>query len=824
MPSRLSSLLVRDGLVGVKRMEKAFQRQVIYGGALDTILLEANLVPEDRLLQYLSLATGLPPATRAETNVFDAEAIKVCPAALAQQYRVVPLCFENDALRVLVHDPVEMSALEELANELDRAIQPMVVPEYRWHIVFARMFGRTADARYGKLAKHAEENAGAPPIGRSRTVIIEEVQPEDTEDHVVVDVGLPPSAVIEPASRTSTMRLSTDALASHLAQTEEVRKQAQAARAGSVPGDVAEADTQPVSRARTADPELPAEERRTTEWKRSPVAAAPVPDAPVVGDAVPRPAPGQKTGATLDDTSPLPAAEAREALAVADERDLIFALLLRALRSRTWYAGLLTVQGGAAIGRVAIAGDAIERDEVSQVLIPLDVPSAFRNAVQSASPYIGPIATGDEQIDRMITHLGGVVPPAALLLPISLRNRVVALAVGHRGGDALGAADVSELLPLSGVAAEALSRLIMKNKSVGYRPVSADAGAAPKVEADDIPTRPVERDAGAWSAPAAEESVPDVEFGTEVSLEAGEPDTIETVFDAIQSDDAATAEAAIEDALRRPDEAVRLLHELFPGPLLVDRYASGGRAARAAQHGPLLDLVTRLGAVTADLLYDKMRDSNREVRYYATLCAAELRPRSLVSALVERLFDTDYGIRQVALEALSGYPRRELDANLVRARHALSATEPDRVQAAADALAELGDINAVPDLIDAVARGDKGSEHARRALTSLTKQNFGTSARKWRSWWNKNRTRHRVEWLIDGLAHKDESIRRSAVEDLRTLTGEYFGFNHDQARKERDAARQRWEHWWTETGRRRFLRQDREERHRPTAVLPARRD
>ena len=43
MPSRLSSLLVRDGLVGVKRMEKAFQRQVIYGGSLDTILLETCL-------------------------------------------------------------------------------------------------------------------------------------------------------------------------------------------------------------------------------------------------------------------------------------------------------------------------------------------------------------------------------------------------------------------------------------------------------------------------------------------------------------------------------------------------------------------------------------------------------------------------------------------------------------------------------------------------------------------------------------------------------------------------------------------------------------
>ena len=66
MPSRRSSRLVRDGLVGVKRMEKAFQRQGIYGGSLDTILLEMALVPEDRLPRYLALAAGLPPASRDE--------------------------------------------------------------------------------------------------------------------------------------------------------------------------------------------------------------------------------------------------------------------------------------------------------------------------------------------------------------------------------------------------------------------------------------------------------------------------------------------------------------------------------------------------------------------------------------------------------------------------------------------------------------------------------------------------------------------------------------------------------------------------------------
>ncbi|HSD89680.1 MAG TPA: hypothetical protein VLB44_19245 [Kofleriaceae bacterium] len=113
MPSRLSSLLVRDGLVGVKRMEKAFQRQVIYGGSLDTILLEMGLVPEERLVQYLALASGLPPASRDEGTTIDPVAIAVIPREVSETYRAVPVALEGDALRLLVCSPLEMTQLED---------------------------------------------------------------------------------------------------------------------------------------------------------------------------------------------------------------------------------------------------------------------------------------------------------------------------------------------------------------------------------------------------------------------------------------------------------------------------------------------------------------------------------------------------------------------------------------------------------------------------------------------------------------------------------------------------------------------------------------
>src|SRR6185312_2320857 len=118
--------------------------------------------------------------------------------------------------------------------------------------------------------------------------------------------------------------------------------------------------------------------------------------------------------------------------------------------------------------------------------------------------------------------------------------------------------------------------------------------------------------------------------------------------------------------------------------------------------------------------------------FYATVCAAELRPRNAVFGLVERLFDQDFGVRAMAIEALAGYPVEDLTPALAKARRGLHATDP-----------------------------------VRKALVLLTAQDFGTSERKWRKWYEGARKRHRIEWLIDGLGHKEDAVRESAINVLR---------------------------------------------------------
>ncbi|MEO8704562.1 MAG: hypothetical protein ABI867_31195 [Kofleriaceae bacterium] len=771
MPSRLSSLLVRDGLVGVKRMEKAFQRQVIYGGSLDTILLEMNLVPEERLVQYLALASGLPPAARDEGSVVDEAATALITRELAEQYRAVPVSAAGEAVRVLVCAPLELSELEDLADMLDRPLQPLITPEYRWHLVMASAYNLESPARFTTLARALDVDPASTPVGRARTVIVD-------APPVIVDAPVPDAESLRGRSPTlQGIRAIPDSIPPAIGRPTVTFLGAPAPASGPVKAAVRQSGA--IVRYREPTAPIPTEGR----------------------------------------DSPMPIVRAREVLATAEDRDTVFLTLLRAARSRARWAGLLTVQGGAAIGRVALGEPGLDVAAVHTVLIPLDVVSPFRTVVSNHQPHIGPLVSGDPGIDSMVLRLGGTVPPSALILPVVLRDRVVAVVIAHRVHSDIRLTDVTELLPMATAASDALGRLIVKHKAAGYR--SPTGTPIVEIEAEQVATKRIVRTPTGWRAPDAAPSVPAFEQGMEMSIDAEPPQPIEEVISEIERAKEGYAEEAIAEAVERSTEALGVLVRRFPGKLRVERFSDTGRPLRAAQYGGLLELVIRLGSVSSELLIEKMSAPQRDIRFYATVCAAELRPRNAVFALAERLFDQDFGVRACAIEALAGYPIEDLTHALIRARRAVHSTDPEVVGAAASAIVELGDIEAIADLIGVIERADRSGEHARRALMALTAQDFGPSEKKWRKWHETARTRHRIEWLIDGLLHKEDPIREAAINDLRRLTGEYFGYHHDLPRRERELAAERWATWWRDLGHRRFVVRE-DERHRPTAQLPPR--
>jgi HEAT repeat protein len=797
-PSRLSSLLVRDGLVGVKRMEQAFQRQVIYGGTLDTILLEMGAVPEDKLTEYLSLATGLPSAHRELVEYFDPQAAQVCPRALAEQFHVAPVAFDDDAVRVLVTDPVDLPALEDLATQLGLPIQPFVVPEYRFQVILERIFGVLLAPRYAALATRAAQLSGRPFGPEPKVVIAADVDPAQIAAYTPEPEADPSDETGNPFDEEPSEGAAEIAARASYTLPYHSVVSASPAPVSSVSSE--SYDEMEVSRAAESTPAIAAEE-------------------PLLGPAPPVAKASWRGGGVLVDPSPLEPREAAALLADASDRDAVFAALIRGVRSRTRYAACLVVQGGIAYGRMAIDGYDADAAEIGHVSFDVFEADAFAQCAQGRSPYIGPVATGEPELDAALARMGGQVPASALLLPVVIKDRVVALVYAHRGEESLSIAEVAEVLPLAGEASLALSRLILRLKAAGYRKVSGNGAhvAAPGLSVDEVPVKSAMTAAtGGWARAEAEGSAIDP-VAHAAAVETHRP--MRELVDAVEAaaEDGASDDAL--DALSRPEELLAELRGRFPGRLWIDRYEASGRAARASQYGPLLALLVRLGSRAAPLLNEHMSSADREIRFYATLACREVRSPLLVPGLVARLFDPDYGVRAAALDALLGYPFTDVESSLDVVRRALHA-DAAKSRAAAHALGELRDVRAIPDLIDATDRDHTTAEEARRALVKLTKQDFHTKAKKWRAWWEKNKQRPRIEWMLDGLASSEDEVRLSASEELKRLTGEYFGYHYDLPRREREEARLRWLKWWEDTGRRRFLGEGREERNRPTALLP----
>lgn len=463
----------------------------------------------------------------------------------------------------------------------------------------------------------------------------------------------------------------------------------------------------------------------------------------------------------------------RERLRAATTRDEIWEALLDGVRTRAAWAGIFTIQGGVATGRRAAAEVGLDVEAVTSLALPVAAVPALQRAVTSAQVHFAALATSDGGLDAQLALMGGDLGAPMMVLPLRLGVRVPLVVIAHGRGTPLGLAELAEVLPLAEMAAQALERLIAAQKAAQRTSEPASAAAA---------------EGHARSAPTAPAPIPPLT-----------PEAAAVLLDEIEAGN----DDALDDALDNPPGLLEAVARRFPGKLRTTRYQAS-RPLRAGQHGNLLELLVQLGPPAVPLLLEKLRDADRDVRYYATTCLAELRPAGAVDALIERTFDGDFAVRALALDALGGYPRREVAPALATLRQAIGDGDDARARAAMAAVAELVDVAAIPELLDALDGDERRAEAARRALSQLTRHDLGTSSKKWRAWWQDHRDHHRLEWLIAALAHKDDALRVAAFDELRRLTGESHGYAEELGRKERDAAVAAWQRWWDEIGRQRF--------------------
>ena len=131
MALKLGELLVSKKLFTRKQLEEALQAQAVFGGKLGTILIEMGAIGELDLAQVLSNQLGVPFVHPDQLVDIPAAALNALTPELAQKYQVLPLRLEKRILTVVMANPRDLKAIDELGLRTGYVIRPILAPELR---------------------------------------------------------------------------------------------------------------------------------------------------------------------------------------------------------------------------------------------------------------------------------------------------------------------------------------------------------------------------------------------------------------------------------------------------------------------------------------------------------------------------------------------------------------------------------------------------------------------------------------------------------------------------------------------------------------------
>jgi hypothetical protein len=421
------TLLVERGVATMRQVEEAMARQVLYGGDLASHVLEQiGQDHEGALNLALAAHLHLEPADAGPLPLATAQATQVVPRELALRHGFYPLRLEDRALVVAVPSPLPEEVEGDLFFHLSVPTRQLATSRIRIRQALARDGVAPLDPREQRALARIEGR----PVPNPSSVPPPPLAP-----------GGPPSV------RAMTLRL-------------------------------------PAVRPPTPPPEPSPPEGSGVTPAISPAAASvavPAPPAPR-NPAWPHATKGllrwmqraSKTGApsrTRRRRGPMPLGECEEGLHHAQTGEEALQIFFDFAQQYFAYSALFLVQGDLAEGRDAFGAGA-DPEKVAGIGIPLDLPSCLAQARNLGAPVSVQLRL--DGIDASLAaDLKRSPRKAVFVLPITVRQRCVALLYGDNGDDAAELADAAEVISAGSLAGNALERLAVARK----RKRDADAGA-----------------------------------------------------------------------------------------------------------------------------------------------------------------------------------------------------------------------------------------------------------------------------------------------------------------------------------------------------------
>ena len=149
---QLGQLLVDAKIISKGQLEEAIQAQVIFGGRLGTNLIELEYVDEQTITKYLAKKHGIPTAKWISLTRIKPQVLKMFNKNLAKRCEAFPVKVEGKNLYVVMSDPTNLAAIEEIEFATSKKVKPLVLPEVRVYDLLTRFYNIGREFRYINLA------------------------------------------------------------------------------------------------------------------------------------------------------------------------------------------------------------------------------------------------------------------------------------------------------------------------------------------------------------------------------------------------------------------------------------------------------------------------------------------------------------------------------------------------------------------------------------------------------------------------------------------------------------------------------------------------
>lgn len=196
MAITLLDMLLNAKMVTPAQIDDALQNRVFFGGKIGTSLVELGFLREEDLAQFLGRKLMVPYIAPEALLHIPAETIALIPEEMALKYRVIPLELKQRRLSLVMSDPADLAAVDEISFITGYVIKPMIAPEFRLLQALNLYYGLQISTRFQRIIDrlHTETVAAsrvepvkavAPPVEDPPVVLAPE---SDIDDALVVDL------------------------------------------------------------------------------------------------------------------------------------------------------------------------------------------------------------------------------------------------------------------------------------------------------------------------------------------------------------------------------------------------------------------------------------------------------------------------------------------------------------------------------------------------------------------------------------------------------------------------------------------------------------